>query len=416
MKVKTSRINRKKLSWLLEQDIDVKMEILLNHLEISRMLINDIFDDEVTQFAGTRYSRSRPHNGRYNRWGFNPGSVKIGNESIRVDIPRMYDNQDKENIPLETYQQLKSKSRLDENVLRAVLLGLSTRDYKRVIQGLMDSFGLSHSSVSNRFIEASSEKLEEFSKRDLSQYEFLGLFIDGKSLAREQIILVLGVTIGGDKIPLGFIQTHSENSTCIKELLSELVARGLNYREGLLCVIDGSKGIRKAINDVFGNYALIQRCKWHKRENVLSYLKDSIQDTYRSKINRAYNAETYLEAKRQLKAIIEDLKTENLSAARSLEEGLEETLTLHKLGLADDFGRSFNTTNCIENVNSLIEKHTGKVKYWKNSGQRHRWIASALLEIEHRMRKVNNHKNLSLLKEKVAQEVVKQIERDQEAA
>jgi len=268
MKVKTSRINRKKLSWLLEQDIDVKMEILLNHLEISRMLINDIFDDEVTQFAGTRYSRSRPHNGRYNRWGFNPGSVKIGNESIRVDIPRMYDNQDKENIPLETYQQLKSKSRLDENVLRAVLLGLSTRDYKRVIQGLMDSFGLSHSSVSNRFIEASSEKLEEFSKRDLSQYEFLGLFIDGKSLAREQIILVLGVTVEGDKIPLGFIQTHSENSTCIKELLSELVARGLNYREGLLCVIDGSKGIRKAINDVFGNYALIQRCKWHKCENV----------------------------------------------------------------------------------------------------------------------------------------------------
>lgn len=416
MKIKTTKINRKKLSWMLEQDIDVKLELLKNHLELSRMLINDILDDEVTQLTGKRYSRRRPHDGHYHRWGYNPGSVNMGNEKVRVDIPRVYDNDKGANISLETYKDLKEIKQVDESLLQAVLLGLSTRDYKSVIGHLVDSFGLSHSSVSKRFVDASAEKLKEFNSRDLSSHEFLGLFIDGKSLAKEQIIIVLGVTVQGDKIPLGFIQTHTENSISIKELLSDLVSRGFNYRDGLLCVIDGSKGILKAIKQVFGDYALIQRCKWHKRENVLSYLKESVQDTYKKRINKAYNAESYVEAKKSLKSIVEDLKTENLSAARSLEEGMEETLTLHKLDLVEEFGRSFNTTNCIENMNSLIEKHTDKVKYWQNSEQRHRWIATALLDIENRMRKVNNYKNLYLLKDKVKQEVDKNANRDQEAA
>jgi putative transposase len=407
MKIRPISINRKKISWLLEQELDIKLEALNHHLDITRMLINDILEDEMLSFTGPRYSHQKPHDSKYSRWGFNPGSVKIGDRKIKVDVPRIYDKEEKRNISLENYSKMKELEAIDDRLLKAIILGLSTRDYNQVVGNLMDSFGLSHSSVSSEFIEKSSKKLESFENRDLSIHSFVSIFIDGKYLAKEQIIIALGITDKGDKIPLGFIQSTTENSTSIKQFLSRLIERGLYYEEGLLFVIDGSKGILKAIQDTFGDYAVIQRCQWHKRENIISYLNENIQDSYRRRINAAYRSDKYEEAKQLLDEIHRDLKVENLSAARSLKEGLDETLTLHRLGLITEFGRSFSTTNCIESINSLIEKYLKKVKYWQNSSQRHRWVACALLEIEQRMRKVNNYKNLSKMKSALRKEMVK---------
>jgi putative transposase len=148
-----------------------------------------------------------------------------------------------------------------------------------------------------------------------------------------------------------------------------------------LCVIDGSKGIFKAIKETFGSYAVIHHCHWHKRENVLKYLSENKQNHYRRRINRAYRTDDYDEARKLIKEIITDLKTDNLSASRSMEEGMEETLILHHLGLIEEFRRSFATTNCIENLNSQVEKYLRKVKYWQTSSQRYRWVASALLDV-----------------------------------
>lgn len=407
-KVKHSSINRKKISWLLEQDLNVKLEAMQHHLEISRMLINDILEDEVIQYAGQKYQRDKPHNGQYSRWGFNPGSVKMGSERLRVSVPRVYDNEKKNNKSLETYEKLRELQSVDERVLKAVILGLSTRNYEPVIKNLMDSFGISHSSVSNDFIEQSSSRLEIFENRNLSEYDFVALFMDGKYLAKEQVLIVLGVTIQGEKVPIGFIQTATENSKSISELLSSLIERGLKYEDGLLCVIDGSKGIHKAVRKVFGASAVIQRCQWHKRENVLSYLPEHKAADYRKQMNKAYNMEDYQEAKQKLLEIIRDLKVDNMSAARSLEEGLEETLTLHRLGLTEDFKRSFSTTNAIENLNSQIGKYLRNVKKWTNSEQRYRWVASALFEIEKRMRRVDNYKKLHKMRDVLRQEVSKQ--------
>lgn len=405
MKVKTTGINRKKISWLLEQDLDVKITALQHHLDISRMLVNDILEDEVNQHTGAWYSREKPHGGRYSRWGTNPGSVKLADRRIRLAVPRVYDKESGCNKPLETYNKLREIESIDDRILKAVLLGLSTRDYEQVIGNLLDGFGLSSSSVSNEFIEQSSKKLEAFENRDLSDYDFISLFIDGKYLAKEQIIIVLGVTIQGDKIPVGFVQSHSENSDVIKDLLNKLIERGLRYEEGLLCVIDGSKGLYKAINETFNGYAVIQRCLWHKRENVLRYLSENKKDHYRKRINQAYRTDDYEEARNLIKEISADLKTDNLSASRSMEEGMEETLTLHRLGLIEDFRRSFATTNCIENLNSQIEKYLRKVKHWKTSTQKYRWVASALLDIEHRMRKVDNCAKLSVMRSIIKQEL-----------
>ena len=407
MKIRPISINRKKISWLLEQELDIKLEALNHHLDITRMLINDILEDEMLSFTGPRYSHLKPHDSKYSRWGFNPGSVKIGDRKIKVDVPRIYDKEEKRNISLENYSRMKELEAIDDRLLKAIILGLSTRDYNQVVGNLMDSFGLSHSSVSSEFIEKSSKKLEAFENRDLSIHSFVSIFIDGKYLAKEQIIIALGITDKGDKIPLGFIQSTTENSTSIKQFLSRLIERGLFYEEGLIFVIDGSKGILKAIRDTFGDYAVIQRCQWHKRENIISYLNDNIQDSYRRRMNAAYRSDKYDEAKQLLDEIHRDLKVENLSAARSLKEGFDETLTLHRLGLITEFGRSFSTTNCIESINSLIEKYLKKVKYWQNSSQRHRWVACALLEIEQRMRKVNNYKNLSKMKSALRKEMVK---------
>jgi transposase-like protein len=162
--------------------------------------------------------------------------------------------------------------------------------------------------------------------------------------------------------------------------------------------LDGSKGLRKAVDESFGKYALVQRCQWHKRENVLSYLSQEHQDQYRGKLQRAYSEPDYQTVKAKLKEITIELMKINRSAVRSLEEGLEETLTLHRLGLVEQLGVSFTTTNLIENLNSQLKKYIGRVKNWINSDMRSRWMATALLQIQRRMRKVNNYEKLPLLR------------------
>ncbi len=404
-KVVPRSMNRKKLSWLLEQPVEVKLEILKQHMELSRLLINELLEDEVITLAGARYSHKKPQDGRYSRWGYNPGSVKIGDEKVRIDVPRVYDNEMGQCVSLEIYEQLKVLQGVNDALMKRVLHGISTNDYSKVLTHLLDSFGLSRSSVSKQFCEASEAVLESFHKRDLSQLDLVAIFLDGKHLAKEQIIIVLGITMQGDKIPLGFVQSSTEKATPVSELLASLIDRGLNYQQGLLCIIDGSKALRKAVVDTFGDYVIIQRCQWHKRENVVSYLSDTHKKPMRRKLTDAYRAETYDEAKVRLMAIKEELKLINLSAVKSLEEGLEETLTLLRLDLHKHFQRSFSTTNCIESLNSHLGKYIGRVKNWKNSSQRHRWIAAGLLEIEPRMVKIFGCKHLMIMRRAIQNDI-----------
>jgi len=197
---------------------------------------------------------------------------------------------------------------------------------------------------------------------------------------------------------LGFEQTATENAKVCRQFLQSLIDRGLGYQQGLLFAIDGSKSLRKAIDEVFGEYAAVQRCQWHKRENVVAYLPKSDQKRFRNKLQQAYEQPTYAQASRALKRVRGELKLINESAVRSLDEGLEETLTLHRLGLFQELGISLKTTNCLESINSQVARFTGRITYWKNSNQRHRWVASTLLEIEKGLRKINGHRHLPLLR------------------
>jgi len=176
------------------------------------------------------------------------------------------------------------------------------------------------------------------------------------------MIVCMGVTEAGYKKVLRFTQATTENARPIKEMLRDLIERGLSFEEGILCVVDGSKGLRKAIDEVFGSCAEVQRCQWHKRENVVSYLPKADQSEWRKKLQRAYLEPTYEAAKERLAGLHADLQQINRKAARSLEEGLEDTLTLHRLGLFEELGRNLKTTTEIENLMGQVQRRVGKVR------------------------------------------------------
>jgi putative transposase len=379
------------------KDLDTRVALIRMLIPVGLEYVNEMLQGEITALAGARYSRNHENIGCL-RWGSQGGSIYLDTQNIPIRVPRVRDIETNEEIPLEAYQKLRSRPDCDEKLLLEILYGLSCRNYERVAHTIPEAFGMSPSNISRRFVAATKKKLEEFENRRLEKYEFVAIVVDGKTLADDKMVIALGITLSGEKVLLGFVQTATENATVCREFFQKLIDRGLCYQQGLLFVIDGAKGIRKAITDVFGQYALVQRCQWHKRENVVSYLAKSKQAAMRKKLQQAYEQPDYETAKAALNNIRAELALDNESAAKSLDEGLEETLTLHRLGVFKELGISLKTTNCLESINAQVSDFTSKVTYWTNSHQKHRWVASALLEIEKRLRRIKGYNHLPALR------------------
>jgi len=395
------QLERNDLDWLRGQELNVKLELIKHHMTLCQLFLNEIFEEEVVKKAGPRYSHDKPNDGKYSRWGYNPGSVMIGDQRLKLDVPRIRDNEEGKSEPLDSYHRMREQEAPSEQLIKGVLLGLSMRDYEGVIDYLGEGFGLKKSSVSRSFVERTAETLEAYEQRSFTNDEFVCLFIDGKYLAKEQIIIVLGITNQGVKIPMGFIQAHTEHAQPIGDLLKNLVERGLKYHQGLLVVIDGSKGLKKAVQDVFGKMAVIQRCTWHKRENIKNYLKEEDYSWFLPEYHAAFDRLHYKDARADLERLARKLITVNRSAGNSLNEAIDELLTLHKLKINQLFWQSFSTTNIIENINAQLGKYLRKVKYWKNSEMRYRWVSAGLMEAEGRMRKINNYKKLPVMQKAI---------------
>jgi len=228
-KEKSKELNRKNLSWLKEQNVDMRVGILYNYLSICQIMINELFEEEVIEKTRPWYCHQKPEDGRWSRWGYNPGSVKICDQKLKIEVPRLFDNLDETNTPLQRYEEMKELAGPLDQLLKGILVGLSMWDYRGVIDSLGESFGLSKSSVSRSFIERTEEKLKEFENRSIAHLDLVAMFIDGKYLFKEQIIICLGVTVIGDKIPLCFIQAAPENAGPIMDMLERLKERGLDY-------------------------------------------------------------------------------------------------------------------------------------------------------------------------------------------
>lgn len=361
---------------------------------LKEILIKSI-NKEYEEKTGEKYNRES----KYQRWSKNPGSITINNEKAKIEVPRMRNKETLETEEPEIYRGMKKEVETDQRFLRLLINGLSQRKYKKAAQLITESFGLSQSRMSRLFSKEAEKALKEFEVRDLSKYDFIALIIDGKYFSKQQIVHAVGITSTGLKIMVGFIHTTTENSQAIKGLLKNLIERNFRFEEGMLVVSDGSKGIRKAVEEVFGQRAAIQRCQWHKRENVISYLSDKDKEIYKGKMQRAYEEPLYEIARAKLMEIYEELKNINRSAANSLLEGLEETLTIHRLGLREELGKSFCTTNIIENINSQLSRNLRNVKRWRDTQMQARWVAISLLDIEQNMNRVRNYEKLHLLKD-----------------
>jgi len=383
---------------VMRAGLEVKLHLIQHHAHMAYLLAGELLEDELLTLTGEKHDRDKPFDGRYRRWGSNPGSIRINEERVPIRVPRARDVFDSKEQPLQNYQRLKEGLQIDDQLEKSILLGLSTRDYGSVAASILDGFGLSQSSVSRAFQERSAKALEVFEQRRFDEEKFLALWIDGKYLARHQMVVCLGLTEDGRKIPMGFVETTTENAQAVKGLLQNLIHRGLSFERGILCVIDGAKGLYKAVKEVFGECAAIQRCQWHKRENVTSYLSDKDKPRYRRLLKRAQEMPTYEQAKEALADVHRELLKINRSAANSLLEGLEETLTLHRLGIFEELGKNLKTTNPIESFNSQLDKYLGRVKHWMHSDQRQRWVAMGALEAENNMRRIEHAENLQLLR------------------
>ena len=384
-------------------ELESKVALIHELIPLGVMHVEDLLQREVIELAGERYKRDGLPG--HDRWGKQQGSVYIKDQRIPITLQRVRDTIGNREVSLSAYERFQHPSRVDEGLLRRVLHGLSCRDYRECSEAIPGALSLSPSTVSRRYIRASMRKLGELMQRRLDRYDFIAIVLDGKSFGDDGIIIAVGITIEGKKVLLGLIQAGTENHRVCKDFLLELIDRGLRHDRGLLCVIDGAKGIRKAINEVFGTYGIVQRCQWHKRENVVSYLPKGIQAKFRQKLQSAYSKGNYEEARSALNEIRAELKLINESAVKSLDEGFEETLTIQRLGLHKHLGRSFTTTNIIESIMSMIGRKTGRINYWRNSSQKQRWVATALLWAEQRLNKVNGHRHLLKLRDAIQKEI-----------
>lgn len=353
-----------------------------------------LMEEEVRERVGER-SQPRPDR-TANRWGKERGFCVVMGQKVPIERPRVRTTDDQE-VRLGSYEMFHRGEPLTETVWEKLMLGLSTRKYGQAVREFAEAYGLEKSAISEHFIEASREKLKALMERRLDKMRLCALLIDATPFAGQQMVAALGISQDGRKTILGLRQGATENATVVGELLSDLMNRGLDFSEPRLYVLDGGKALHAAVKKHGGEAALIQRCQVHKRRNVLDHLSEGERPVVARKLNAAYALEDYAAAKQALNTLHRELMELNPSAARSLGEGLEETLTVHRLHVPPQLRKSLASTNVIESAFSIVERVCANVKRWHGGDQRERWVGSGLLVAEKQFRRVQGHKQIPVL-------------------
>lgn len=351
-------------------------------------------EEEVRQLVGER-SQQQPER-RANRWGSERGYCVVMGQKVPVDRPRVRTVENRE-VRLGSYEMFHRGEPLTETVWEKLMLGLSTRKYGVAVRQFCEAYGLEKSAVSEHFIEASRAKLKELMERRLDKLKICAVLIDATPFEGQQMVAAIGIGQDGRKMILGLRQGATENATVVGELLGDLVTRGMDFTEPRLYVLDGGKALTAAVKTHAGSAAQIQRCQVHKRRNVLDHLAEEHQSAVSAKLNAAYALAEYDQAKVALDRLHRELMDLNPSAARSLAEGMEETLTVHRLHMPAQLRLTLASTNVIESAFSVVEKVCGNVKRWHDGDQRERWVGSGLLVAEKQFRRVKGYKQIPLL-------------------
>lgn len=353
-----------------------------------------LMEAEVLERVGARSQRQADRTA--SRWGTERGYCVVMGQKVPIERPRVRTTDDRE-VRLGSYEMFHRGEPLTETVWEKLMLGLSTRRYGQAVREFAEAYGLEKSAISEHFIEASRAKLKEMMERPLDKSKFCALLIDATPFAGQQMVAALGITQDGRKMILGIRQGATENATVVGELLGDLVNRGLDFSQPRLYVLDGGKALSAAVKQYAGPSAPIQRCQVHKRRNVLDHLTEEQKPAVARKLNAAYALEDYEAAKLALNQLLRELMDLNPSAARSLEEGMEETLTVHRLHMPPQLRKTLASTNIIESAFSIVERVCANVKRWHGGDQRERWVGSGLLVAENQFRRIQGYKQIPVL-------------------
>jgi transposase-like protein len=362
--------------------------------EAGLMVVSALLEDECARIAGKKNSRNPLR--AANWWGGELSPIYYDDRKVVIDRPRLRDKEGKE-IQLGTYKAFRNPKKMKASVMKRMVLGISSRNYEEAVESVIKGYGIKKSSISRHFVQATAEQMREFMERDLSGLDLIAIFIDGIEFKGQMLVVSLGLDIRGKKHVLGLWQGATENAEVCKMLLEDMARRGLDVTRDYLFVLDGSKALRSAVTRMFGSDVLVQRCQVHKRRNVKEQLPPEHQNAIDARIRTAYKMADYNKAKESLDLTVKYLERLNPSAAASLREGLEETLTLHKLGVAGLLKKTLSTTNPIESCFSVTRTITGRVKRWRGGDMVQRWAVAALLRAEKKFRRVQGYREIPKL-------------------
>lgn len=395
-------------SWTASQKQDVQLKVprsdvaeLLDQSlgellrSVGKLFIETVMEEEVEQLAG---ARSQPNAGRQAyRWGYESGFCIIDGQRVRIDRPRVRSRQHNHEMPLGSYALFQKASLIEETVWHKIMYGLTTRHYKEVVQQFADAYGLEKSTTSAHFVRASRAKLEQLMTRSVQHVALAAIVIDGTIFQGQHLLVAIGIERTGCKLVLGVRQGASENATVVRELLGDLAERGVDFNQPRLYLIDGSKAIRSAINSYAGEAAFFQRCQVHKIRNVCEHLPESQRPAVKYRMRAAYGQIEAADARQSLYKLHDELMQANPSAAASLAEGLEETLTLLELAVTPRLRETLASTNSIESGFATVQTICRQVKRWQGSDHRLRWVGSALLFAESRWTRIRGYRHIPVL-------------------
>ena len=367
--------------------------------EAGLSLMNLIMEEEVRHLAGERHQQREDR--RVHRWGKEDGYCVVDGQKVPIKRTRLRTTDNREQR-LGSYELFQRSEPLQQGVWDKMMRGLSTRNYGAVVKDFRTAYGVEKSAVSDNFIESSRAKVKELMERPLGGLRLCAVLIDGTPFKDRQMIVALGIGCDGRKIVLGLREGATENATVVGALLSDLLERGLDFAAPRLYVLDGGKALHAAVRRHAGEAAFIQRCQVHKKRNVVDHLPDEYKADIKRRMQNAYGMAEYADAKRALERLHRELMDLNPSAARSLEEGMEETLTVHKLRVPDQLRRTLGCTNVIESAFSIVETVCRNVKRWRAGDQIERWVGSGLLTAERQFRKVIGFRQIPLLMSSMA--------------
>jgi len=370
-------------------------------------VVHELMEFEVDEVVGPK-GKQDPERTAV-RHGHGDGSMTLGGRRVKVSRPRIRSADDERELPVATYGCFADRDPLTRAVMDRMLAGVSTRRFAKVGEPVgsrveRSSSSTSKSSVSEMFIERTRSALGELMARRLDDVRLAVIMLDGLEIAQRVHVVALGITTEGVKTPLGLWEGSTENATLARALLSDLVDRGLDPEQGILFVLDGAKALRKAVGEVFSTNAPVHRCHRHKERNVTDQLPERDRPAVRRRLRDAWAQGDHELARQRLELLATELDASWPDAARSLREGLEETLTLMRLGITGQLARTLSSTNPCESMIEIVRHTQRNVKHWQDGDMRKRWSAAGMLEAERQFRRIIGYRDLAKL--------VSAIERD----